>query len=180
MTRAELAGLLRLLAANYRDFAVDDANKVALWWSYFRGIPVREAIEAVHAYVGESKFRPTIADILERVRGTAKDLAVKLWHEEVLPAIRNNDPRRLRHPLAQRVVQQHGGLGVLGERPTDQALWTMHRFVERCVEYSRTPEARELLGTGDAKALRRLVGAGGSGTVERLVTDVSRRLEAPE
>lgn len=64
----EVREMLNAIAANYKSFAKQNADKESIlknWLAAFEAIPKEEAMKALNEYMKRNKFAPAVADIFE-------------------------------------------------------------------------------------------------------------------
>ena len=74
MTKAEFIPLVKGLKAVYADPAfLPDSDAIMVWYSLLKDFDYKDASRAVQEVMRTSKFKPTVADIIERIHVNVTD-----------------------------------------------------------------------------------------------------------
>lgn len=115
MTESETARLLAVIALAYPTFEVT-RERIALWQDMLRAVEFDLAQRATRRHIAESKWAPTVAEIMEAARETAYGPqmdAGDVWHQ-LISAVRRYGNYRLdeaREALPAAVMQAIDYLG---------------------------------------------------------------------
>jgi len=149
---------------------------VESYWLALEDLPLDAVRRGAKLCLQTRRFMPRPAEIRERAFGSAKLLAAEAWRR-VAQHIRGSRDAEPLDPIARKVVSLLGGLDVLKDTATTEIhTWTAKRFAELYEEVAGSGEGQQLLAEGSVGQ----VGSGSGAVAERLVDDVSRKLEAPE
>lgn len=74
MTKAEFIPLVKGLKAVYADPAfLPDSDAIMVWYSLLKDFSYKDASRAIQEVMRTSKFKPTVADIIERIHANVTD-----------------------------------------------------------------------------------------------------------
>ena len=74
MTKTEFIPLVKGLKAVYADPAfLPDSDAIMVWYSLLKDFDYKDTSRAIQEVMRTSKFKPTVADIIERIHGNVAD-----------------------------------------------------------------------------------------------------------
>lgn len=110
-------------------------ERLTIWFKVLSDYSIEEVERAAIAHMRESRFMPTPADLIDRMRPNLADTAELAW-VEVPKLLRNSRAAKSSDPITEKVIQDMGGWSTLGQKSSAELVWVQKAFVDRYQVYA--------------------------------------------
>lgn len=134
-TDAERFGELIVMTGEFYDKPVSE-HRLVMWFGVLSDFDIADIERAVMAHMRESKWMPTPAELIERMKPNAGESAELAW-VEVPKLLRNSRAARSENEITEKVIADLGGWVSLGQKPESELVWVQKAFVDRYQTYAK-------------------------------------------
>jgi hypothetical protein len=151
-TDAKRFGELIAMTGEFYDKPVSE-QRLVMWFGVLSDFDIADIERAVMTHMRESKWMPTPAELIERMRPNVAESAELAW-VEVPRLLRNSRSARSDNEVTEQVISDLGGWIALGQKPESELVWVQKAFVDRYQTYANH-------GLNAADSIKRIPGERG-------------------
>ncbi len=129
-----LAELVAMLGEMY-DKQVS-VERMTLWFRVLEDYEIDAIEQAAIEHMRESRFMPTPADLIDRLKPKREEQAVLAW-AEVPRLLRNSRAAKSSDPITEKVISDLGGWIALGQKTEKELVWVQKEFADRYQIYAQ-------------------------------------------